>query len=333
MLTKGTISFVASLVVVAVAIGVSVAYSNRGSVPKDTNITEIRPKESDSSLLSTERPNVIVTEGADTSETDRPFDHVVTFPDGEQYQVRMRPGPKHVIKYPDVLIDEYDSLRLSAENGHPESAFVLHRALEQCREQAYADEQELAEALETLRQTHIVVWPNGRKARISDPTDVEGYESALTQPFKLCQGISAAQKAESNGWLEKAAKRGYRGAMMRLGEIHGNSEKALEVMQEAWLNGHVLAVLKLADLHRMGWSDGEKLNRDDVAAYAHLYLYAQLMEPALGGSGDLMASIHAEKRRELQLSAERLQPHELEQALEQAKAILKSNENCCYTTM
>lgn len=317
---------VTGFVLLAVVVSVGIAYSTRGGGgSKDESVAE----------ASSMRPAIDLGDigasstGTDAFEQDMVSEHVVLFPDGEQRRVRVRSRPADTIRPPDVLIDEYDSLRTAAESGNAEAGWRLYRALEKCQ-RAYSDEKALAEALDTLNQTHTIVWPDGTSGHIGDPAQMSVYESLLKEPFEACRGISAAQKEESMDWLEKSAKDGNLRAALRLGEILGNTKEGLYAMQAAWLSGHIIGALRLSELYRNGYTDGKVLVKDDIAAHAHLYVFSQLMEPAFPTDSRNAAQFKAEIRAELQKSADELYEHELDLAIEQAKAILEANENCCY---
>ncbi len=153
-----------------------------------------------------------------------------------------------------------------------------------------------------------------------------------TYLLNLCKGVTAQQKSWADFWLAKATELGDPYAALNYAEQLGNSLDAIPFWEAAWLAGEADALASLARLYREARSTPPLCDPDRVQAYTYQYLYVRLMEatsPTDAPMGRIRGRLLAEAQDASQSLERELSVGERENAVAQAKAMLKANANCC----
>lgn len=252
----------------------------------------------------------------------------ITFPDGEVIHFPLHPRPQRTRRFPEIVIDDYGSLRHDAEEGDAEAAFILGASLRSCRHSA-PTQAALDQAIDELYQTQSYSGFRGQGRIVVESTkEVELFERSLRDGFSTCRGLSEQQIGEGAGWLEQAADMGDLRAMARVVSVNAASPKNFEYVQQLWDAGDAIALGWLAQYYA-GRHGNSIVEPDRVKAYAFVFLSTNRL---MGGRSAFPAN-PSPRTRMLQdhLAAEsaKLSPLEIEQALEMAKSLLMENANCC----
>ncbi len=232
----------------------------------------------------------------------------VSFDDGEQVPATKLNGPaSYEVVGP--LAEEYDALERAA-SSRGEVASALSRALRTCQDAPTSLEEANA------RAAHAPVK----------------FADLFTRLFKQCDGVTTEQKAKADFWLAKAAELGDPIAALNYAEQLGNTAEAFPLWEAGWRAGYGDALASLARLYRDGRSTPPRRDPDHAKAYTYQYLYVRLMDamsPVATPMGRIRARLLAEALDDLQSLERELSVGERDNAVTQAKAMLKANTNCC----
>lgn len=263
------------------------------------------------------------------SATPRSHRSVIEFPDGDLLDIRWRRHPKAGVELTENLSQDYDVLRHAAEGGDGLAAQMLYENIFTCQK-TYATREELEHAIDTLQQTNVIPQPDtGITAHITEPEKIDEIIENLRRQYASCSRLSIEQRDDEQKWLELAVANGNSLAMLEYGRALEDPVQAGRLFQQAWFLGNADALSFLADRYRESYENGVAPD-DKVRWYAALYVFSRLLDAAHGGETGVAARWAQRNRAILDEATKDMLPHELDEAVELAKQMIRSNSNCCF---
>lgn len=262
----------------------------------------------------------------------------IVFPDGEVIAVTLRSQPRDRSQRPLALADEYDNRSEAARNGDPIAAFDLAEWLSWCTHSVDARTRpELNAVIEQVIKTHQ--YPMRSMSRVAEPrtvmsttTSVSSTIEDLKREFEFCEGVTDEEIMSYVDWYQLAAANGHVSAGYKVGAWgahHGlDRDTSEELLLQSWNRGYMQAAEALSKFNRL--RDGT-VSPNHKLEYAYLLLYSRLI--AVDDSihplvGERWISLITEAVSD---AAAKLSPHELSEAQDLAKTLLRQNPNCCYS--
>lgn len=325
----------AAVIALAAVVAIAHIVSTRAKRDPQQAPPAVAPKTTEGSIEAVIDPqDEPLSEVARTETAVEDQELQVRFPDGTLVSVRMRevhPDPPPV-DVSESLTSNYAKLRSLAESGNAAAARTLSRELQRCR-RAYSDEASLNAAINRLRATRVVIYPNGSRPSVElrPGDDVATFvERELESPYEHCEGITNEQKAEAAQWARVAADGGdYLGFQDWATEL-GWTQAGFDAWENVWERGYKAALTPLAMMYRKGIPTSAGGQPDYVRAYAYSFVGFKLREAAYAGSasqahrGRLVAMEDS-----LRHWSSYLTPQQTDEAVSLAKQILTENHNCC----
>lgn len=255
---------------------------------------------------------------------------ILVFPDTDPIQITWRPRPSA-----DISLDpnDYESLKAYAQAGNSYAAYLLSQLLANCM-RAFATSEEMESAIDRLQQTHRIVYPDSdQEVRIADPEQtIPIAVQRIRQQFEKCAKVPASERTMSDSWLQLASDSGFLPAIMDQAYGEKCNEAAIRLFEQAWHFGDAEALLAMSQRYYNNWKSGIEPT-DKVRAYATLYLYTRVTEAGMGpgtGHGETAARELASIQQTLDTATADMYDHELQQAIDIAAAMIRSNPSCCF---
>lgn len=318
------------IIVVVVAVAVAVWLFAGGGEPlpetTETGFTDLPPPRGDVPMPDT----ALAVPAQESSGQPNSYATEVRFPDGDRIEIRWWERTELPIDLSGSIATDYVPLRLAAEAGDGQAAWLLYEGLRSC-EVNFRSERELSDALEQLQQTRSITMPNGSEMGFSpnmSDEDISRVVAALRQGYVDCIGVADWQISEKDKVLKMAAEGGSSEAAIEYARELEELQLARRWLDSAWEQGNARALNFLAENYRESYERG--LEADGaIKAYAAGLLHAALTESEFSDRGMPTNSIVSDMRDYLEYTAARMRPHEVDEAMEMAKAMLRSNPNCC----
>lgn len=257
----------------------------------------------------------------------------VTFPDGEQFPVTLRPMPWIQAEELPHVADSYDALVKAANGGDGVAALTLGRNLDECFHYAYPSEAALVQAIDELKSTHSYRAPGGYPVHVSTNeqgvVDVQGISQRLTTITERCRGLTPEQKQEWGKWLAKAGdEMVFLGAFYYAQSASKKGADRLAAWEKVWALGSPLGLAFMAEAYAKG-SGG--LEPDPVKAYAYELLHLELLQVVYSDREGVVSPYFWSRLESspLEQRAAALTHAQAARALQMAKKTLRENENCC----
>ncbi len=251
-------------------------------------------------------------------------------------QIEVRPYRLPSIARPERLADVYGALRTMAEAGDASAAYGLHRWLGECQF-AFADAKSLDQAVDKLRKEGVMTFPassdlaNSSRRPVRRGENAAAAETAMTQVYAFCEGITPEQKQEAPSWLEKAASSGELYALRAQADEwlkNGDRTRFTTAYEELWAkHGYSGSLSPLAVMYRRGVAGGDP---DYVRSYAYQLTELRLVQAVYGASefpshrNMLMGIENA-----LSNTASYLTPQQTADAVRMSDRWLRTNPRCC----
>lgn len=309
--------------------------------------TDVQP--SGDRIESTETENVIVRVGSElpgesiSPSADVP---VIAFPNGNSYEILLRPAPQESLDIEISAADYFQQLKVQAIGGDGAAAHRIHRLMSSC-ESAYRDPQELEAAINRMYETRV--WPLGPGMKVENPQligedrSLPVLEKSLRNHAKSCESFTDRDIASAQDWLKFAADLNDVGALMDYADVVNIDESGtdsrirytpsgVDALEQAWKQGRVHALHELSAIYRAG---SESIQPDRVKASAYLYLNTHLRIIQIERRDPMPEGFPAQgliagKRELLDQQMLRLRPSEVDAALEMAEDLLRNNPDCCF---
>jgi hypothetical protein len=227
----------------------------------------------------------------------------------------------------------YESLKARAESEDEYAAYYLSTLLDQCG-QAFESQEQMNSAIDRMEQTHTIVFPDSdHELHINNPErDIPLMSQGIRDLFGTCYGITAEQKLESSSWLQRSAEGGYMPAVAELALNEEDHEIAIRQFTRVWEDGDAEALQVLSQRYYANYQSGVQPT-DKIRGYASLYLYARIIEAGMGpgtGHGEIAGRQVQRIQKVLDRATGDMLPHEIDQAIEMARSMIKENDSCCY---
>jgi hypothetical protein len=131
---------------------------------------------------------------------------------------------------------------------------------------------------------------------------------------------------ERDRWLQEAVESGDVHAIKKYAELRGNTVDALTHLERAWQAGYIPPLGRIAESYfdRVSIRDEQGNNSK---ALAYLWLQAHLQDAAAGDGRRAYVAYLYEK---LNLKQQQMDSREIEEAIQIAKELLRSNVHCCF---
>lgn len=234
------------------------------------------------------------------------------------------------------LIDAYDGLVKSAQEGNAAAARDLFRELRRC-ENRFESETDLKKAIESLRSTNQITYPDGSHAHIAEGLSTLEIEEIETEKYQYCVGIDDSAIEGREKWARLAAEGAdFLGARDYAQEVGFDSVESYQIYEDLWNRGHISAAQTLSMLSERGFSPESEGQPDRFNAYVFSLISVKTLSSAYDASpvrphltsGDV-ANRKADMDRVLGLKASYLTAEEIKAAESLAAELLRKNENCC----
>lgn len=296
---------------------------------------ETRPVESRAIGPQTEAPESGPTEAIEQQEKPvlRPSFLAPRDDDELPLQIEWRPRRATLKEeYP----DSYAELRALAEAGDGEAARRLHRLLWECGSAPPPQSDEEIEAtIAEARQTYILpTYRNGKRKPVDFNPIRDSFDANVdryVQKAKKCREISMAQRAEAQQWLDQAVLRGEAGHSLDHVLASYHRDDALKMAQDVWNSGDPMALQYFSGQY----GEDYRLGRDPeglIKQYAYTLAFFELLarsdeithpDEYANGSWTMLRNEFEE------IFESRLHRHEVRQAKDLARDIIRDNPNCC----
>lgn len=257
---------------------------------------------------------------------------VIEFSDDNPIKItwRRRDGPRTPIERNEW---GYESLKARAESGDEFAAYYLSTLINQCG-QAFESQEQMNTAIDRLEQTHTIVFPDSdREVHVSNPErDIPLLIQGVRKLFDTCYGITAEQKLEASTWLQRSAEGGHIPAITELAFKEEDHEIAIRQFTLVWDDGEAGALEALSQRYYANYEGGAQPT-DKIRAYATLYLYTRIIEAGMGpgtGHGEIAGRQVGRIQKVLDRATSEMLPHEIDEAIKMARAMIEENDNCCY---
>lgn len=303
---------------------------NSSSITSDHPAT-IRPSSDAGAFESNEAPASNDMSGLDEEPA---FKRSIEFPDGDRVEITFRNGS--LLHQVPLGIDNgedpgfHDRLAPLAAQGDAAAAYRLYQSLRKCRN-APRTEEDLNDSISQLYATFSVPDQSieGGTRILGSETNLDLQIAAMRGQFVRCQGVTEAEIAASDDYLEIAADAALYPATLQYAQwiVEKDPARAKSYFEIAWKSGDVNAAFELAKLYRRGYSGTEP---DRVTAYAYLYIGAKVSEAWFENrSGEVFDTVKAAVQEKSRRMMVEFTPYETEAAIPVAKSILKNNDRCC----
>ena len=251
-------------------------------------------------------------------------------------EIEVRPYRMPSIARPQRLADIYPRLREMAEAGDASAAYGLHRWLSEC-EHAFADSGSLDKAIDKLRNEGVMTFPSSSALTESDrrPTrrgaNAAAAETAMTQVYAFCDGITPAQKEEAPAWLIKAASSNELFALRAQADQWLKAKdrnKFTAAYEDLWLkHGYTGALSPLAVMYKRGVNGS---GPDYLRSYAYQLTEVRLVKSVYGDSAfPSHRNMIVGMENALSNTASYLSPQQTADAVRLADQMLRNNRHCC----
>ena len=258
------------------------------------------------------------------------FVQAAVFPDGEEIDVVFRPLEYPELDYPESFSEAYPLLLKDAEDGNAYAAGELGSSLMRCDWYAPRSETDLRKSIEQMYQTHSRPSPTSDRSWKFQARHLEIWPQYIKETFEFCKGISEEQMKQGKEWWKVAADAGLPWAMASYGITTGGSE-GFRYLEESWAAGIWYGLDRLRLFYVSDSSHyGGVVPRDKVTAYAYSYLYHFFHINGHGPKVGIVDDFRPKSEDKLRNESLGLSESEIEMAMDVAKAMLRSNEHCCY---
>ena len=251
-------------------------------------------------------------------------------------EIEVRPYRMPSIARPQRLAEVHGQLKALAEAGDVSAAYGLHRWLNECQH-AFADLALLDEAVDNLRTDGVMTFPaSSELSKSSHRTLRKGdnaaaAETAMTQVYAFCEGITPEQKDEAPAWLAKAASSGELFALRAQADewLKAKDKKRFTAAyEELWFkHGYTGALSPLAVMHKRGIGGGAP---DHVRSYAYQLTELRLVDAVYGASAyPSHRNMLVDIENALSNTASYLTPQQTADAVRLSDGWLRTNPHCC----
>ena len=226
--------------------------------------------------------------------------------------------------------ENYQYYKSLAEGGNGFAAYQLANMMSSCSG-AFMTKSDLEEAIAQVRATFTFVDPEQRTVRLGEPAQVDEHVEGMILHFDNCKGFSKEERKAHGKWLELSANHGHTTAMLEYGGKLDDPVAALELFRAAWRQGDSFALLAMADALQKTYDQGIDPNAK-APAYVAMHAYVTLLHDAFGADPDrVVGRWTLRNQAKLDEMAKSMLPEELETAVEQARQLITSNQNCCIS--
>jgi len=308
-----------------------------GNLNSSPNTTEdqanIRSSSEAGASLLSEAPASNDMSGVTTDE-ESALKRYIEFPDGDRVEITFRNGSLLHQVPPGLDNGEapgfHDRLAPLAAQGDAAAAYRLYESLRKCRNAART-EADLNDSISQLHATFSVPDQSieGATRILGTGTNLDLQIATMRSQFDRCRGVTEAQIAASNDYLEIAADAGVYPATLQYAQLIVGKDpaRAKSYFEIAWESGDAKAAFELAKQYRDGYSGMEP---DRVTAYAYLYVGAKASELMFEGrSGEVFDTVKAAIHEKSSRMMVDFTPYEIEAAIPIAKSLLEDNDKCC----
>ncbi len=248
------------------------------------------------------------------------------------HPINWYPRPIPDLDIPDLSpAERFHFYKALADNGDGFAAHQLANMVLGCGD-SFRSEEELEVAVKSMRETFIFVEPwSGRETRANSEREAELFIELATRRFQVCGEVDGDPRDNYLHWLEVGAADRYTVAMLDYANTMDDRVAATELIREAWLAGdpNALAVLarKLNELYQDGTDPTA-----NVPSAAAMYAFVELRIRRFPPSEDsVVGRITLDYLHQLREIEGLLQPHERDAAMAEARQMIESNGNCCYS--
>lgn len=262
----------------------------------------------------------------DTDDPDRLMSNIV-FPDGDEVTIKWgqieRPEFE---KFPPN--ERFTYYFRQALEGNPDAAFAAFYVLDECAGPMRYDadfEAHLAglrTSMEKLKQQ-----PKNAGKGITDEY-IETYMTHARENYNSCKKIDPDQIANREELLRQGANGGNPTARTWLGQSSSELAEGIRLLEEAWGLGHYNALEHLANRYQQRFA-ASRSDDDRVKALAVLYLNAAVLENGQTLRGHEPNRLTHNAWQDVENYARWMEQHQIEDAIQSAKSMLKTNGKCC----
>ncbi|MEM1261761.1 MAG: hypothetical protein AAGH76_05165 [Pseudomonadota bacterium] len=248
---------------------------------------------------------------------------------GLDIQWRERPRPAWNSPKGDTKA-QLRALEELAENGDGFAAHRLANRVIGC-DSSFRSTEELESAIKSMRETFVYTQPGSDiPSRASNAQEAEIFVMVAMQGFETCSQFEGDFREHYLHWLEIAANNNHTIAMLDYANTMHDRLAAVELIEAAWHLGESNALLVLANTLNEIYQNGlDPTAKVPAAAAMHAFVELHLMR--YSPSNDSIVGQRALRyQQRLSEIDSLLLPHERDAAREQARTLIKENENCCF---
>jgi hypothetical protein len=271
---------------------------------------------------------------------------VVVFPNGNTYEIALRPEPRLSLPAGLTAAEYFLQLKIQAMGGDGAAANRIYGLLRGCAS-AYRNPVALEAAVNEMYATRV--RPPGPGEQIANPElidndrSLEDIEGQLRGHSASCADISDADINSAEGWLKLGVELDDVDSLMNYANVTSfdsyedgvrpaYSTAGVEILERAWKQGRVHALHELSEIYSAG---SESIQPDRVKASAYLYLNTHLRVIQIERRDPMPEGFPAQdlidgKTEFLEQQMLQLRPFEVDAALEMAEDLLRNNPDCCF---